>query len=91
MNDRLHEFFDSKKDYDFSRQLKLHILYFALNCLHQEKVYQSRKLSNEAIRILQSDQLQKAFRDFRMPRVSWKLKIILELMKRKNAGLLSLL
>ncbi len=88
MNDHLHAFFDDVDDYDFRRQLKLHIIYYACNCIGQDKDA-SKSENIEYIRqILNDAHLTEAFRDFKMPNVPVKLKIQLMLMKRKYAGVL---
>ncbi|MDD6222460.1 MAG: glycosyltransferase family 2 protein [Lachnospiraceae bacterium] len=88
MNEHLHQFFDSVKDYDFSNQLKLHLIFYACNslgqiCLASEK--QNKQIA--AIRTIMDDpQLEAAFQNFTFPK-SWsnKLKIQVELIKRKKA------
>lgn len=91
MNDHLHDFFDKVDDYDFGRQLKLHMIYYACNCIGQEMVL-SRKGAKQGVkRILNSEHLRSAFYDFKIPDVSVKLKIQLYLMKWRLPGLLSLL
>ena len=88
MTDHLHAFFDDVDDYDFRRQLKLHIIYYACNCIGQDKDA-SKSENIEYIRqILNDAHLTEAFRDFKMPNVPVKLKIQLMLMKRKYAGVL---
>ncbi len=89
MNQRLHEFFDSVYDYDFTRQMKLHLIYFALNCIQQEKRKYKHRLSKETVRILNSSELRNTFEGFDMPHVHWKLKVILLLMKQRSARLLT--
>lgn len=49
MNKHLHEFFDEVQDYDFQKQLKLHMIFYACNCLGQLK--QSGKSSREKMKI----------------------------------------
>ncbi|MBE6127682.1 MAG: glycosyltransferase [Erysipelotrichaceae bacterium] len=91
MNRHLHDFFDQVTDYDFSRQLKLHLIYYACNCISQE-LTKARKEAIEGIKsILVSPQLTEAFKDLKIPDVPFKLKVQLQLMKRKQATLLYLL
>ena len=88
MNEHLHDFFDKVTAYDFSRQLKLHLLYYACNCISQE-VQKPPKEAKEGIsHILDSEQLINAFQDFPLPEVPAKLKLQLILMKRHQAALL---
>ena len=81
MNHHLHSVFDHVEEFDFSRQLKLHIIYYACNCIGQS-VFLPRADALKAIKeILNSKEMREAFSDFKMPNVSWKLKIQLYLMK----------
>lgn len=88
MNHHLHAFFDGVTDYDFSRQLKLHMIYYACNCAVQA-VSQPKEVAVSAIKnLLNAPDLQQAFQDFPMPKVSWKLKAQLYLMKHRCTELL---
>ena len=91
MNEHLHQFFDQVEDYDFDRQLKLHMIYYACNCVGQELGLPSNEAKDGIKKILQSMQLRDAFSDFSIPNVPLKLKVQLYLMKWKQAGLLYLL
>lgn len=91
MNQHLHEFFDQIKDYDFRRQLNLHMIYYACNCIGQELRLPSDKAKDGIREILNSRQLQDVFSDFYMPKVNRKLKVQLYLMKWKQTELLYLL
>lgn len=88
MNQRLHEFFDAVDDYDFSRQLKLHMIYYACNSTRQEIVMPKQEAIKNINSILNSGQLKEAFHDFKLPMVSIKFKIQLLLMKWRQARLL---
>lgn len=91
MNRHLHDYFDHVTEYDFSRQLKLHMIYYACNCISQE-INRSKKEAVKGIKnILNSPQLTQAFRDFKLPDVPFKLKVQLQLMKRRQATLLYLM
>lgn len=91
MNRHLHDYFDQITEYDFSRQLQLHMIYYACNCIGQE-VNRPKKEAVKGIKnILNSPQLTHAFRDFKLPDVPFKLKVQLQLMKRKQAALLYLM
>ena len=79
MNKHLHAFFDNVQDYDFSRQLKLHIIYYACSCVNQE--IRMKKGQAELRRILSSPELKEAFKGFQFPKVSYKFKLYLLLMK----------
>lgn len=88
MNHHLHDVFDNITDYDFSRQLKLHMIYYACSCIGQACTQPKEKALSEIRAILQSAELTEAFRNFPLPAVGWKLKLQLYLMKRKAARLL---
>lgn len=83
MNQHLHQFFDNVTDYDFQRQLKLHMIFYACNCLGQVKV--SGEAFKKQVRmrnnIMNSPSLKDAFHDFVFPKWPWKLKIQILLIK----------
>jgi glycosyltransferase involved in cell wall biosynthesis len=91
MNEKLHQFFAEKKDYDFSRQLDLHMLYYALNQIasmtytnfRTKERYEAYKL------ILNDDHFRRAVDKLAMPDVGMKLKIIIILMKCRASLLLT--
>lgn len=83
MNRHLHDFFDSVRDFDFSRQLKLHMIYYACSCLNQERRLE-KGMTTEARRILSSDQLRQAFRHFSLPKVNWKFRLSLFVLKYRT-------
>ena len=91
MNNHLHFFFDNVEDYDFSRQLKLHIIYYACNCIEQELSLPKKQAVLLIRSILNSGKLKDAFINFKLPDVETKLKIQLLLMKYRNANLLYIL
>ena len=81
MNRHLHEVFDAVQDYDFSRQMKLHMIYYACNCINQAASCPGKNAIAEIRRILHSPELTTAFVDFPLPEVPWKLKIQLCMMR----------
>ena len=85
MNRHLHRVFDRVTDYDFSRQLKLHMIYYACNCIGQAARLEKKDALADIRRILGSQELREAFRDFAMPQVGWKLQLQLLMMKQKLA------
>ena len=91
MNAHLHRFFDTVQEYDFSRQMKLHIIYYACNCIGQEIPRAPQEARKRISDILNSSQLRAAFQDFTMPDVPFKLKMQLYLMKMRQTSLLYLL
>lgn len=91
MNRHLHDFFNPVEEYDFSRQLKLHMIYYACNCIGQAVTLSREKALEEITKVLCTKELADAFHNFTMPHVSWKLKAQLGLMKYKQARLLYLI
>lgn len=90
MNEYLEEFFKSKKDYNFDRQLKLHIIYYACNTIRMEcyNAESFREATMSLKKILRDPCLVKAFRNFKLPSVPIKLKAQLWLMKHQCGGIL---
>ena len=88
MNHHLHAFFDGRTDYDFSRQLKLHMMYYACNCIGQACGQPKEIAIPEIRKILKSRDLKVAFQNFPMPEIPVKLKLQLLLMKHGCAGVL---
>ena len=90
MNEYLEEFFKSKKDYNFDRQLKLHIIYYACNTIRMEcyNAESFREATMSLKKILIDPCLVKAFRNFKLPSVPIKLKVQLWLMKHQCGGIL---
>ena len=93
MNQHLREVFDDVKDFDFQKQLKLHMIFYACNCLGQIKLSGKSFREKMAIRreIMNSVELKEAFNDFQFPEWSWKLKIQVGLIKYRMKYLYQLL
>ena len=89
MNDHLHDYFDKVNDYDFSKQLDHHLMFYACNCLGMiaSKLDKKEALS-EINNILKDYKLHKAFNSINSLNVNIKLKIQLYLMKFKLSSLL---
>ena len=83
MNRHMHAFFDQVKDYDFQKQLKLHMIFYACNCLGQVKLSGKSFRENMKLRknIMESIELKMSFSDFLFPKWNWKLKIQIKLIK----------
>ena len=88
MNKHLHEKFDHVRDYDFSRQLKLHMIYYACNCMGQALMLPQKEAVEAIRKILNAAELKTAFLNFTLPNVPWKLKLQLLLMKFRCARIL---
>lgn len=92
MNRHLHQFFDEVEEYAFSRQLKLHMIFYACNCLGQvrmsgESFWKQVKMRKE---IMQTPCLKEAFQNFKFPKWSWKLKVQVLLIKYGQSLIYSL-
>lgn len=90
MNNHLKDYFLFKEDYDFGRQLQLHLIYYACNTIGMEGLAHTNK--KEAIHgvreILNDSLLENVFNEFTFPKVNLKLKLQLWLMKHKFAFIL---
>jgi len=89
MNRHLHQFFDEVKDYDFTRQLKLHMIYYACVCIGQVKMLDYGVAIRQIGIILNDKHLVKAFHQFEFPELSLKLRIQLILMKFRCVTILN--
>lgn len=93
MNEYLREYFSTKKDFDFSRQIQLHILYYACNVVGME----CRNAANlfDAVtrtkKVLHTPVFVDAMRNFELPAVSAKLRLQLFMMKNRMAWPLAIL
>lgn len=90
INDRLKEYFKDSK-FDFSRQIKINMLYFTLNFLKEigksDLVYEKkRELCKQ---IFYQKEVVSIFINFKLPSVNYKLKIILLIIKYKMSNLYS--
>ena len=90
MNSHLAAFFSDKTEFNWDNQLKLHMIYYALVCLNQEKRI-SNRLTDEYVRIVKSDQLQHAFKGVKIKGIPWKLRVKLILLRMKVLPVLSVL
>ncbi len=88
MNEYLHEFFRNKKDYDFTQELKWHLIYYACVSVSQTRSLTKEKAEEELRNILYNSRLENAFKNVDLSGVSTKLKIQLLLMKYKMISLL---
>lgn len=89
MNIYLSNYFSDKKDYDFSRQLKIHLIYYACVCLGQTIHLNKSERKVSIKKILNSNNLKAAFKNLKFnEQVNTKLRIQLFLMKFRNTYLL---
>lgn len=91
MNTHIRDFFINKKEYDFDRQIRLHLIYYACNTIGMEGVNASNfKNAKKRIRkILNDDQLKSMFHGFKLPRVSMKLRLQLLFMKHRYTSIVT--
>lgn len=90
INQRLKEYFEDSK-FDFSRQIKINMLYFTLNFLGEMgksnlEYKEKRKLCKE---LFSSECVKNIFKNFKLPSVNYKLKIILLMIKYKMSFMYS--
>lgn len=93
MNEYLQQYFLEKKDFDFSRQIQLHILYYACNvvgmeCKNADSLFDAvRRVKN----VLHAPVFTDAMRNFKLPAVSTKLWLQLFMMKKRAVWPLAVL
>ena len=87
MHEYLQDYFAEKKDYDFSQELKWHMIYYACVCASQTKALDKQEATQELGMILNSPQLVSAFRNIDLSGVNKKLRVQLFLMKHKAVPL----
>ena len=89
MNRHLRQFFQNQGDYDFSDQLNFHLIYYACNCINQAIITLEKKEALLIISEILSDlNMKKVFESLPCVTVPLKLRIQLELMKRRYVKLL---
>jgi glycosyltransferase involved in cell wall biosynthesis len=93
INERLINYFEYTIDFDFSRQIKINMLYLTLSALGQIQFSKNdlKERKDMINKIMNHQKVRGIFIDFRLPQVSWKMKIILLLIKFKMVWLYSLL
>ncbi|MCM3724913.1 glycosyltransferase [Neobacillus cucumis] len=89
INERLIKYFGKTSEFDFSRQIKINMLYFTLNMLGQinfsarkneEKLYMIKE-------IMYHPNVTNIFKNFKLPNISWRGKVIILLIKFKMVRL----
>ena len=91
MNQHLKEFFADEDDYDFSKQLKWHMLYYACNCIGQTGSLSDQERKSVIKEILYSDELKEAFKSVDLHNVSPKLRLQLFFMKYRFVNIVNML
>ena len=92
INEKMEKYFN-KSDFDFSRQIKINMLYFTLNMLSENGksnlVFIEK--SKNCKEIMCNNRVRKIFKEFKIPQVSKGLKIVAILIKYKLSWIYSLL
>ncbi|NWQ39168.1 glycosyltransferase [Bacillus sp. EB106-08-02-XG196] len=89
INGRMEKYFGKVVEFDFSRQIQINMLYFTLNALGQIKYSEvdEKKRIDMIKRIMYHPKVTETLKDFKLPNVSWKTKIIILLIKFKMVRL----
>lgn len=93
INERLIKYFGKANEFDFSRQIKINMLYFTLNSLGQIQYSGCDKEErlDRIKKIMYHQKVRDIFIDFKLPNVSWKLKVCILLIKYKLVRMYSFL
>ena len=94
VSDSKKELEDAKNDkFDFSRQIKINMLYFTLNFLGEIKNSDLSKKDKEkeCKRILNEKNVREIFYNFNIPNVGFKLKVVLLLIKYRLSFIYSMI
>lgn len=93
MNEKLRNFFENRPDFDFSRQLDIHIFYFACSVFSQLRYSDLSFKEKYAVRkeVLSSPVFRNTAKTFRLPNVNFKFKTLLWLMKHRHPLIISML
>ncbi|MEH6954670.1 glycosyltransferase family 2 protein [Neobacillus drentensis] len=85
INERLKIYFGKTIEYDFTRQIKINMLYFTLNTLGQLKYSgcDGKERLNRIQEIMRHPKVTEIFEDFKLPNVSWKTKVTILLIRFK--------
>lgn len=88
MNHHLAVYFADKREFNFQNQLKLHLIFYACNCIGQTAALSIEEGKKEIHRILNDPELEDAFHQVRFGDIPLKLRIQLWLMKQRCSSLL---
>jgi glycosyltransferase involved in cell wall biosynthesis len=91
INEKLIKYFGKTIEFDFTRQIKINMLYFTLNTLGQIKYsgHDGEERKNMIKEIIYHPKVTDIFKDFKLPNVSWKMKVMILLIKYKMVRLYS--
>lgn len=92
INNELEKYFKNK-DYDFSRQIKINMLYFTLNMLSEigRANYSFNEKRKFCSNIMNNKKVKNIFKDFNMPRVNKGLTLVSNLCKYRLSWIYSLI
>ncbi|TVY05633.1 glycosyltransferase family 2 protein [Paenibacillus cremeus] len=93
INYRLERYFQGGDEFNFPQQIKINMLYFTLYTLGQIK-YSESNVQDRIImirNIMHHPKVRDIFEDLEAPKVSWKMKIVILLIKYKMGRLYNLL
>lgn len=92
INERVEEYFNTN-NFDFSRQIKINMLYFTLNMLTENGKSDLLFIEkyNNCKEIISNNRVREIFKEFKMPAVSKGLKVVIILIKYKLNWIYSLL
>ncbi|NHM29266.1 glycosyltransferase family 2 protein [Neobacillus terrae] len=93
INERLKIYFGETSEFDFSRQIKINMLYLTLSALGQIKYSENDGKDRRVMieKIMDNPKVEGIFEEFKLPQVSWKMKVIILLIKFKMVRIYSLL
>jgi len=91
--EKTRDIFGNNKEYDFSRQLDLLIIYLALNAAANYKVSGLGffRIVSEVKKIFAHSYVRTAFKDFKYPVLSKKEKLVMKLAEKNRAFFYTLL
>ncbi|WP_148558124.1 glycosyltransferase family 2 protein [Terrisporobacter glycolicus] len=85
MNNRLYETFYKCEEFNFNRQLHLHMIYYTFNYINQvnESKLSFKKKYMEIRNVLRNKEIRRAFDGLKLPNVNLKLKLCILMLKFK--------
>ena len=87
MNNKLNNYFNNNQDFNFNRQLSLHMIYYTLNYINQV-LGSNLNLKEKYSKIknsLKKKEVKRAFDKFLLPDINLKLKLSILMLKYKMA------
>ncbi|MBQ6708633.1 MAG: glycosyltransferase family 2 protein [Clostridia bacterium] len=87
INSRLIESFGNDEKFDFSRQLKINLLYFVLNVISNICASDEADKKQKVKEVMTHSEVRKLFKNFKIPNTSTGLKIVVLMIKFRLSGL----